>query len=93
MSDHSELYERVTDGWHRACGVNGNHRPPDQFTADFAARLLFDVQQTMKRYEEALHSIAANACCDRCHEAALVAKQALRSQRAVERNDRLPLGS
>lgn len=30
------------------------------------------------RYREALQSIAANGCCDRCQEAALVARKALR---------------
>ena len=33
-----------------------------------------------ERLREALESIAANACCDRCQEAALVAKAALRRE-------------
>ena len=32
----------------------------------------------VERLREALKSIAANACCDRCQEAALVAKAALK---------------
>ena len=38
------------------------------------------MRQFMKanlRYREALESIAANTCCDKCQEAALVAKTAL----------------
>ena len=35
-----------------------------------------------ERLREALESIAANACCDRCQEAALVAKAALRREDA-----------
>lgn len=31
----------------------------------------------MCKFEAALRSIAGNTCCDRCQEAALVAKQAL----------------
>lgn len=34
----------------------------------------------VERLREALESIAANACCDRCQEAALVAKAALRRE-------------
>ena len=33
-----------------------------------------------ERLREALESIAANACCDKCQEAALVAKAALRRE-------------
>jgi hypothetical protein len=33
---------------------------------------------TLERYDTALRSIAANSCCDRCREAALVAQSALR---------------
>ena len=33
-----------------------------------------------ERLREALESIAANACCDRCQEAALVARAALRRE-------------
>ncbi len=39
-------------------------------------------------FEEALQSIAANTCCDRCQEAALVAKRAL--DRELQRARRLP---
>ena len=31
----------------------------------------------IRQYREALSSIAANTCCDKCREAALVAKDAL----------------
>lgn len=33
--------------------------------------------ERVARYEEALRSIAANTCCDKCQEAALVARAAL----------------
>lgn len=35
------------------------------------------VQEYIDRLEAALRSIAANACCDSCREAALVARKAL----------------
>jgi NMD protein affecting ribosome stability and mRNA decay len=38
------------------------------------------VAQAVREYETALKSIAANTCCDRCQEAALVAQAALRAR-------------
>lgn len=35
------------------------------------------IDQIVARYKAALESIAANACCDKCQEAALVARSAL----------------
>lgn len=35
------------------------------------------LRERVKRLEEALRSIAKNTCCDRCQEAALIAKKAL----------------
>jgi hypothetical protein len=42
-------------------------------TADYE---LIDWRQAL--YEDALKSIAANTCCDKCREAALVAEAALK---------------
>ena len=36
-----------------------------------------DLEAEIARLREALQSIAANSCCDKCQEAALVARQAL----------------
>jgi hypothetical protein len=41
-------------------------------------RPLFEQQ---RRYLEALRSIASNTCCDRCQEAALVARAALKEKK------------
>jgi hypothetical protein len=35
----------------------------------------------IERLEEALRSIAANTCCDKCQEAALVARAALKGKK------------
>ncbi len=43
-----------------------------------------EIAQLVKQYESALESIAANSCCDRCREAALVAAAALASRPADE---------
>lgn len=45
-----------------------------------ATKLLSEEREKNERLREALESIAANACCDRCQEAALVAKAALRRE-------------
>ena len=42
-----------------------------------AADLVRFLEKRMLEFERALKSIAANTCCDRCQEAALVAKAAL----------------
>ena len=36
-----------------------------------------EAAERIEKLEAALRSIAANACCDSCHEAALVARNAL----------------
>ena len=48
-----------------------------------------DLQARFTRFENALRSIAANMCCDRCHEAALVAQRALDddTQRMLENSE------
>jgi outer membrane murein-binding lipoprotein Lpp len=38
---------------------------------------VIQVPKRVQKWREALESIAANTCCDRCQEAALVAKEAL----------------
>jgi hypothetical protein len=49
-------------------------------TAFQAQNAATDLAYRYQRLREALESIAANACCDRCQEAALVAKAALRRE-------------
>ena len=58
--------------------------PPEletwQDAHDFCVRLekqLAAATATAARYHKALESISRNSCCDKCREAALVAKQAL----------------
>jgi hypothetical protein len=45
---------------------------------DRMASLAIDNARDMLRLQEALRSIASNTCCDRCQEAALVARAALK---------------
>lgn len=45
--------------------------------SDLIGELTWQVQEQRNKYIEALRSIAANTCCDKCQEAALVAKKAL----------------
>ena len=40
-------------------------------------QICFDAADRIEKLEAALRSIAANACCDSCREAALVARKAL----------------
>ena len=39
--------------------------------------VMFNAADRIEKLEAALRSIAANACCDNCREAALVARKAL----------------
>ncbi|CAB4131263.1 hypothetical protein UFOVP122_68 [uncultured Caudovirales phage] len=41
------------------------------------ADLMIEAADRIEKLEAALRSIAANACCDSCREAALVARKAL----------------
>ena len=43
----------------------------------FATIARLDAADRIEKLEAALRSIAANACCDSCREAALVARKAL----------------
>ena len=60
-----------------------NHFGRDDLGYDYDARADQDEEGDWVRYEDyaqieaALKSIAANTCCDRCQEAALVARSAL----------------
>ena len=65
---HSEI-ERLT--------ADNDRLTATAFQAQNAAT---DLAYRYQRLREALESIAANACCDRCQEAALVAKAALRRE-------------
>lgn len=49
---------------------------PGSIGDEFGAVLRETIRQN-KRYRKALECIAANTCCERCREAALVAKAAL----------------
>lgn len=54
----------------------------DAFMLDEAAvrgKEMQRLRDVNRRLTEALESIAANTCCDRCQEAALVARAALQS--------------
>lgn len=53
----------------------------DDFRADMHWSELFAHLQI---YRQALNSIAANTCCDRCQEAALVARAAIRKAKGDE---------
>ena len=71
-----EKYERLS--------LAANHaKQTDELLADymkFADALMIQTNSQNKRIEKleaALRSIAANACCDNCREAALVARKAL----------------
>ena len=44
---------------------------------NLASDVMFDAADRIEMLEAALRSIAANACCDSCREAALVARKAL----------------
>jgi hypothetical protein len=52
-------------------------RANGSWEADAAASKLQSQADYIEKLEAALRSIAANACCDSCREAALVARKAL----------------
>ena len=64
---------------HHAQAVDSDARAALQTLIAHLDALLAERQEigTLSRYEGALRSIAANSCCDRCQEAALVARVAL----------------
>ena len=52
-------------------------RANGSWESDAAASKLQSQANRIEKLEAALRSIAANACCDSCREAALVARKAL----------------
>lgn len=68
MSD--DLVKRLRDVAGVIIGAQSQNLEEDYGLAREAADLI-------EKLEAALRSIAANACCDSCHEAALVARKAL----------------
>jgi hypothetical protein len=58
--------KRLLEEWNRLTG-----------DLEMALDREWDAEEEIKRLREALSSIARNTCCDKCQEAALVAKQAL----------------
>jgi hypothetical protein len=54
-------------------------RSPEVFlmTSGVISPVAYEAADRIEKLEAALRSIAANACCDSCREAALVARKAL----------------
>jgi predicted nuclease with TOPRIM domain len=89
--DEGDTVERKWKMWMDVCGKYGeriryleaeNKRLLEEWnrlTGDLEMALdrEWDAEEEIKRLREALSSIARNTCCDKCQEAALVAKQAL----------------
>ena len=65
IQEQIEWLRKMIRRWHEAAS------PPDQLNR------LIEVKDTMEKLNAALGSIAANTCCDKCQEAALVAREAL----------------
>jgi hypothetical protein len=74
VSDQPTPEERITQYL-----ANGGLFNPELMANEATRDLLRDCRAELETLRAALHSIAANTCCERCQEAALVAKAALGS--------------
>lgn len=61
---------------------SGKHNPyePEYYEAQGFLEASTHYEAELSRYRSALESIAKNTCCDKCQEAALVAKSALKGE-------------
>jgi hypothetical protein len=69
-----DLVKRLREG----CSCNF---PDTPCGAEDQCRAAFEAADRIEQLEAALRSIAANTCCDKCQEAALVARAALAGEK------------